>query len=67
MTTRIREVQLSQGRNKRGQVYNRQIQFQPGMEELVKVVAGLQKDVKRINNAITLQGAQNYIQNKPNW
>ena len=67
MTTRIREVQLSQGRNKRGQVYNRQIQFQPGMEELVKVVVGLQKDVKRINNAITLQGAQNYIQNKPNW
>ena len=66
-STRIRNVQLTQGRNKRGQTYNRQVQFQPGMEELVKIVAGLEKDVKRINEAITLQGAQKYIQNKPNW
>ena len=67
MSTKIRSVQLQQGTNKLHQPYNRQIQFKPGMEELVNIVAGLQKDVKRINKAITLQGAMDYIKNKPNW
>ena len=67
MTTRIREIQLPNGRTKKGQTYPKQIQFQPGMESLVNIVAGLQKDVKRINQALTLQGAQKYIENKPNW
>ena len=67
MSTKIRSVQLNQGRTKRGEAYDRQIQFKPGMEELVNIVAGLQKDVKRINKAITLQGAKDYVKNKPNW
>ena len=67
MTTKIREVQLQTGRTKRGEAYNKQIQFQPGMEELVNVVAGLQKDIKRINQALTLDGARKYVENKPNW
>ena len=67
MSTKIRDIQLENGRNKKGQVYNRHIQFQPGMESLVNIVAGLQKDVKRINQALTLDGARAYIQNKPNW
>ena len=42
---------------------------QPGMSELVNIVAGLQKDVKRINACLTKQGAQDYIakNNKNGW
>ena len=40
---------------------------QPGMSELVNIVAGLQKDVKRINACLTKQGAQECIaKNKKN-
>ena len=39
----------------------------PGMSELVNIVAGLQKDVKRINACLTKQGADEYIvKNKKN-
>ena len=34
---------------------------QPGISELVSTVAGLQKDVKRINACLTKQGADEYI------
>ena len=38
------------------------------MESLVNIVAGLQKDVKRINEAITLAGAQEYAaKHGSNW
>ena len=67
MTTNIREFQLPQGRNKNGQNYERKVGFQPGMEALVNIVAGLQKDVNRINEAITLQGAQHYANKHRNW
>ena len=36
-----------------------------GMNELATIVAGLQKDVKKINKAITLDGAQEYAAKKP--
>ena len=40
---------------------------QPGMSELVNIVADLQKDVERINACLTKQGAQDYIaRNKKN-
>ena len=69
----LRRVQLSQGtrRNRNGQneTYNRSVQFTPGMDDLVDIVAGLQKDVKRINQALTKQGAKEWIRqnNKNNW
>lgn len=52
---------------KTGAQYQRHVKYDPGMKELTQIVAGLYKDVKRINKCITLQGAQNYIKNKPNW
>ena len=46
---------------------HRQPHTQPGMSELVNIVAGLQKDVKRINACLTKLGAQDYIaKNKKN-
>lgn len=67
--TRIRSVRLPQGRKKQdNSAYDRHIDFQPGMEGLVNIVAGLQKDVKRINEAITLAGAQQYAaKHGRNW
>ena len=42
---------------------------QPGMSVLASIVAGLQKDVKRINACLTIEGAEEYIQknNKNGW
>jgi len=67
MTTNIRDFNLPQGRSKNGQNYDRKVSFQPGMEALVNIVAGLQKDVNRINEAITIQGAQHYANKHRNW
>ena len=40
---------------------------QPGTSELVNIVAGLQKDVKRINACLTKQGVEEYLaKNKKN-
>ena len=49
--------------------YRREPQAHGGMKELVDIVAGLQKDVKRINKCLTLDGAKDYIakNKKKNW
>ena len=40
---------------------------QPGTSELVNIVAGLQKDAKRINACLTKQGVEEYLaKNKKN-
>ena len=52
---------LPDGTDAEGKAYTRNLSFQPGYGELVNIVAGLQKDVKRINQAITLEGAQAYV------
>lgn len=39
-------------------------QYIPGMEQLAQVVVGLQKDVKRINQCLTLKGAEAYGKKK---
>ena len=41
MYANIRNIQLARGRNKRGETFDRHIQIQPGMENLVNIVAGL--------------------------
>ena len=53
--------ELPEGINAKGKAYTRTLSFQPGYDDLVNIVAGLQKDVKRINQAITLEGAQAYV------
>ena len=52
---------IDPGHNRRGVEYERKIHFQPGYEELTKIVAGLQKDMKRVNQCLTLAGAQAYV------
>lgn len=47
--------------------YRRDPQAQGGMAELVNIVAGLQKDVKRINQCLTLEGAKAYALKRKNW
>lgn len=47
--------------------YDRKFGYTPGMEELTQIVAGLYKDVQRINKCITLDGATEYVSTKPNW
>ena len=53
--------------NKKGKVINRTLRAQPGMAELVNKVAGLQKDVKRIKKCLTIEGAREYVANRPGW
>ena len=69
---RLKSIQLPQGtRTSRQGIqtpYNRSVQLQPGMDDLVDIVAGLQKDVKRINEALTLKGAREYARKHgSNW
>ena len=58
---------LPPGKDKDDQEYSRNVSFQKGYHELLDIVAGLQKDVTRINQCLTLPGAQEYIKNKDNW
>ena len=72
MTRAIAELldkTLDDGQNRRGQPYSRRTRFQKGYGELTRILAGLQKEPKRINQCVTLPGAQNYITkyNKKNW
>ena len=53
--------QLPSGTDKKGKIYSRSLSFQPGYKDLVNIVAGLQKDVKKINQCLTLEGAQAYV------
>ena len=52
---------LPSGTDKKGKIYGRSLSFQPGYKDLVNIVAGLQKDVKKINQCLTLEGAQAYV------
>ena len=52
---------------KTGEEYPRKIGYTPGYEELARIVAGLSKDVKRINSAVTLRGAKEYASKRKNW
>ena len=67
MTELLSSFQLPPGTDKKGRQYDRHIGYEPGMKQLVEIVAGFQKDVKRINKCLTLKGAQNYIEGKKNW
>lgn len=61
-------VTLPQRKDRKGMMYDRTIQYQPGMKELTDIVAKLQKDVKRFNQCVTLVGAEKYAANKgDNW
>ena len=51
-----------------GKTISRTVKAENGMTELVNIVAGLQKDVKRINQCLTKAGAEEYIdKNKKTW
>ena len=64
--TGLRGRQLEDGVGKTGK-YQRKVEFAPGYEELAKVVAGLGKEIKRINQCLTLEGAQEYVKKRKNW
>ena len=64
---KFNNLALNQGTNTKGQRYNRTPQATGGYAELVNIVAGLQKDVKRINQCLTLPGAQAYAAKRKNW
>ena len=64
--TGLRGKQLEDGVGKTGK-YQRKVEFAPGYEELAKVVAGLGKEIKRINQCLTLEGAQEYASKRKNW
>ena len=60
--------ELPPGTNRRtNQAYDRRIGFQPGYEQLARIVAGLGKEVKRINQCLTLDGARAYAGQRRNW
>ena len=65
--TTFQGSQLHTGVNKEGKHYRRKIGFTPGYEELTKIVAGLKKDVKKINQCLTLEGARAYASKRKNW
>ena len=60
-------MDLAPGTKKDGTQYARKLSVEPGYSELVDIVAALQKDVQKINQCITLPGAQNYASKKKNW
>ena len=64
---KFNELVLDQGTNTKNQRYNRTPQATGGYAELVNIVAGLQKDVKRINQCLTLPGARAYAAKRKNW
>lgn len=59
--------QINQGTNSKGTQYNRNIDFEDGYKELAKIVAGLGKEVKRINQCLTKAGAIEYARKRMNW
>ena len=67
MTELLSRFKLPAGTDKTGRTFELHIGYDPGMKELVQIVAGLQIDVKRINKCLTLEVAQNYIKGKKNW
>ena len=63
----LKDRALERGINKEGNEYDRKVNYQKGYGELLDIVAGLQKDVKRINQCMTLPGAQAYVSKRKNW
>lgn len=64
----FKDLQLRDGVKKDGASYSKFASANNGMTELVNIVAGLQKDVKRINECLTLPGAQTYARRHGvNW
>lgn len=63
----LRGNKLQSGTNKKGEVYDRSIQYKDGYEELAKIVAGLGQEVKRINECLTIDGARQYAAKRKNW
>ena len=63
----LRGVNLPKGRDKDDKEYNRKVGFQPGYGELAKVVAGMGKEIKRINQCLTLNDATAYARKRKNW
>ena len=49
--------------------YTKRLEYGPGGEELVRIVAGLQKGVRQIHGTQTLEGAKSWIERtgKKNW
>ena len=64
---KIERIKIPQYTNKKGKVFDRNIRAQPGMAELINIVAGLQKDVRRINKCLTLDGAKEYVKDRSGW
>ena len=60
---------LDPGTDIHGNQYTRHLDYEPGAEELLKIVGGLQRGVKQVNGTQTLQGAKNWIarNKKKNW
>jgi hypothetical protein len=58
---------VGNGTNKKNETYSRKLKYQQGYNELAHIVAGLQKDIKKINQCITLNGAQEYASKHKNW
>ena len=60
---------MNTGMDKDNHVYQRKFQAKNGMNELLTIVAGLQKDMKRLENCLTLPDANAWIQRnkKKNW
>ena len=53
---------IGQGRNTRTrETYDRRVNFQPGYDELARIVAGLGREVSQIKDAVTLRGAREYV------
>ena len=63
----LRGHDLTGGKDKEGKYYQRKVEFAPGYEELARVVAGLGKEIKRINQCLTLEGAKEYASKRKNW
>ena len=67
ITNKLRGTKLLPGHDRDGTEYPRILNFQPGYGELATIVAGLQKDVQRINQCLTLEGAEAYASKRKNW
>ena len=63
----MKDHDLPSGTTKKGEKYQRRVDFGRGYEELARVVAGLGKEIKRINQCLTLEGAQEYANKRKNW
>ena len=59
--THLRGRDLGKAKDSRGREYTRLLEYGPGGEELMRIVAGLGKGVKKINGTQTLNGAMDWI------